>query len=331
MSGSNPVQRDLRGPPRSRHWRYALLALLAVTGVVAYVLSAGPGGGAPQVVVPTWALVSQAQKDEAARLKVPVAYEEGETGLRFVLIPGGSFQMGSPEGEAGRDSDEGPVHRVTVPPFYLSVYETTNGQYRRFKSEHVSAPYEDGGKSYGLDGDTQPAVRVSHADAEEFAVWLSRQGGGGAAYILPTEAQWEYAARAGTTTRFSFGDRDEDLPRYGNLSDKNDPSSWSRTDFDDGHDVTAPVGSYRPSPWGLYDMHGNVWEWCTDDYHHDYKGAPTDGRAWIDSPRAGTRVVRGGGWHVVAQHQRSAGRFLSAPSTRNGLLGFRLARPVTAR
>jgi formylglycine-generating enzyme required for sulfatase activity/uncharacterized caspase-like protein len=268
-----------------------------------------PAAPTPAGTEPAWArgLVSEAQRAEARRLGVPVAYEESAAQMRFVLIPGGTFMMGSAESDSSGYSDERPQHRVTVSPFYLSVYEVTSEQYRRSLRSH------DSGNKF--DGAAQPAVQVSHEDAEGYAGWLSG-GVGGRPYRLPSEAEWEHACRAGTSTRWSFGDDESRLGEHG----------W----FDgNGGGVTHDVGQKRPNGWGLFDMHGNVWEWCADDWHDTYAGAPTDGRAWIDSPRAAQRVDRGGSWFLTAQGLRSAVRLRDGPSGRNDFLGFRLARAVT--
>jgi formylglycine-generating enzyme required for sulfatase activity len=255
--------------------------------------------------VPAWAQVSQAQIDEAKMRGVPVAFEN-DIGMRFVLIPAGTFGMGSPEDEEGRDGDEGPSHEVTLAPFYLAVTEVTNAQYRQLRTEHHSPE--------GFDGDDQPAVMVSHDDAEAFVRWLSERETG-AGYRLPSEAEWEYACRAGTTTRYGSGDTEADLERVG----------WYRENSGRGsHAVRAKPAN----PWGLHDMHGNVWEWCEDAWHDSYGGAPDDGSAWVDQ-NSGSRVTRGGSWDYVARAARSSSRGGGAPGFRYYSLGVRPARSVT--
>ncbi|MFM8980091.1 MAG: formylglycine-generating enzyme family protein [Planctomycetia bacterium] len=314
----------------------ALLVLLAGCGVLEGRASQ-PAPVGPSKPGPAWARgVSEAQRREAARLGVPVAYEEPVAGMRFVLVPGGSFTMGSPEGEEGRHGDEGPQQRVTLARFYLSVHEVTNAQYRKKEAGHDSGQVEAGGKAYRLDGPQQPVVLVDHEEAREYASWLTARSEAGQVYALPSEAQWEYACRAGTSARWSFGDRLSDLPRHGNFADRLAPAlealeEWRDDTVDDGHAVAAPVGSYPANAWGLHDMHGNVWEWCADDWHESYAGAPADGRAWIDSPRAAQRVLRGGSWSNTARSLRSAHRAVAVPSGRGDFLGFRLARAVTAQ
>jgi formylglycine-generating enzyme required for sulfatase activity len=240
--------------------------------------------------------------------------------------------MGSPTSEKGRGSDE-TQHEVTLTkPYYLAITEVTNAQYRRFKRDHESPSYDSYEKDgsyhlYSNNGDDQPASSMSWNDAQAFREWLSRRESG-RSYRLPTEAEWEYAARAGTTTRFSFGERDSDLVRYGNFSDKNGSDErYMHKDLDDGHRVTAPVGNYRPNPWGLFDMHGNVYEWTQDWYQKAYPSGRSRDPA---GPTTGTsRVLRGGSYYHPASSSRSAQRFLSQPTWGNPIHGFRLASPVT--
>ncbi|MFZ4984629.1 MAG: formylglycine-generating enzyme family protein, partial [Blastocatellia bacterium] len=146
-------------------------------------------------------------------------------------------------------------------------------------------------------------------DVEEF---LKRIGNG---FRLPTEAEWEYAARAGTTTQYSFGDDGSQLGEY----------AWF---YENSGLTTHPVGEKKPNPFGLYDMHGNVWEWCADHYHENYKGAPEDGSAWLKSDMAAARVDRGGSWLHYAVGCRSANRNGGAPGLRGDNLGFRLSRTL---
>ena len=173
--------------------------------------------------VPDWAKVSDAQKAAAKEAGVPVAFENA-IGMRFVLIPAGTFLMGSPATEEGRDGDEVQHEVVLTKPFYLGVTEVTNAQYRRFRADHDSGAYKD----EGLNGDDQPVVRVSWDDAVAFAEWLSGQDGG-RTYRLPTEAEWEWACRAGTRTRYWWGDAEEEGWKYANA---NDPKTKEAFGFD---------------------------------------------------------------------------------------------------
>ena len=228
----------------------------------------------------------------------------------MVLIPGGSFQMGDLRG--GGDDDDEPVRRVTVPAFRLGKHEVTVGQFRRFVTEtgynvgnscwiHGGGKWEERrGRSWRSPGfsqtDADPVVCVSWYDAQAFIRWLNGKTGGG--YRLPAESEWEYAARAGTRTKYHFG---------------NSISSGQANFDESGHGKTVPVGSYSANGWGLHDMHGNVWEWVQDCWNDSYRGAPGDGSAW-ESGNCGERVVRGGSWDDTAGNLRSAdrGRFTRA-------------------
>ena len=220
-------------------------------------------------------------------------------GMEFVLIPVGEFKMGSPSGEGGRDDDEGPLHTVNIEKaYYLGKYEVTQKQWREVMGNNPSR----------FKGDDLPVERVSWNDVQEFIEKLNEKEGT-IKYRLPSEAEWEYAARAGTTTRYSFGDSESRLGEY----------AW----YDDNSgSKTHTVGQKKPNPWGLYDMHGNVWEWTQDWYHSDYKGAPTDGSAW-EIGGGSNRVFRGGSWDREAQACRLAYRnYFEAPY--GSYLGFRL-------
>ena len=221
-------------------------------------------------------------------------------GMEFVLIPAGEFDMGSPSGEEGRHDSEGPVHKVKIPDgFYLGKYEVTQKQWREVMGDNPSY----------FKGDDRPVEQVSWNDAQDFIKKLNQKEGTDK-YRLPSEAEWEYAARAGTTTRYSFGDDTGKLGEY----------AWYG-----GSSETHSIGQKKPNSWGLYDMHGNVWEWTQDKWHDDYKGAPTDGSAW-ESGGGSRRVFRGGGWCINAQACRSAKRGSYVPDSRGELLGFRLLR-----
>jgi formylglycine-generating enzyme required for sulfatase activity len=228
------------------------------------------------------------------------------TEIAFVTIPAGQFQMGS---DGGFYDDETPVHPVRISQdFLLGKYPVTNAQYRRFleTGANVQKPeYWDDGR---FNQPEQPVVGVSWEDARAFCKWAGCR--------LPTEAEWEYACRAGTTTEFSFGGEEKVLGEYG----------WFEGNSD-GH--TQPVGAKKPNPWGLYDVHGNVLEWCEDTWHDDYKGAPSDGSAWVDE--GSIRVIRGGSWGNSPQYCRSAFRIRITASYRNFILGFRVARSFVSK
>jgi len=195
----------------------------------------------------------------------------------------------------------------------MGVYEVTQEQYEQVIGKNPSI----------FKGAKNPVENVSWDDAVEFCKKLSQKTG--KTVSLPTEARWEYACRAGTKTRFGFGDKDEDLCKYGNYCDKsNTPGRpWQDKDHNDGFDKTAPVGSLKPNDWGLYDMHGNVWEWCSDWYADSYANAKNVDPAGPDS--GSLRVLRAGGWDADPQSCRSAGRYWDSPVHRYGFVGFRVA------
>ncbi len=247
---------------------------------------------------------------------------EPTTGMEFVWIPKGCYQMGSPSSEAGRFDNEHP-HQVCVEGYWLGKYEVTNTQYRQFKPSHDSGNYEGN----NLNGDTQPAVQVSWNDAIAFAEWLSSKTG--KTFKLPTEAEWEYAARAGTQSARYWGDDDAQLCRHANIADRTfkvafNSSTWAYDGCDDGYKVSAPVGRFAPNNFGLHDMLGNVWEWTASPWDEAYAG----GEKRAASPsEGGNRVNRGGSWVGGPRSVRAASRNgLNAPATRVGGLGLRLAR-----
>lgn len=225
--------------------------------------------------------------------------------MEFVQMPAGTFDMGSPTIEKDRLNGEGPVHSVKISnAFYMGKYEVTQKQWREIMGSDPSY----------FKGDNLPVEQVSWDDAQSFIAKLNEKEGGNK-FRLPTDAEWEYAARARTTTRYSFGDDDSIFgSKLGDYA-WYDSNSGSKT-----HDV----GQKKPNPWGLYDMYGNVWEWVQDVYHDSYIGAPTDGSAWEGS--GSYRVVRGGGNNYEAMFCRSASRASTDPGTRYRSSGFRLLR-----
>jgi len=220
-----------------------------------------------------------------------------KTGIEMVFIPAGEFEMGSRMGVSAR-----PAHTVRITkPFYLGRYEVTQEQWQRSMGSNPSY----------FKGDRNPVDSVSWYDCDEF---LSKAGGG---LCLPTEAQWEYACRAGTTTPFSFGDDSDDLGRY----------AWYGRNSEG---KTHPVGGKLPNAWGLYDMHGNVWEWCSDWFHKDYyRQSPPDDPQGSSSGRM--RVLRGGFWVDVPGYCRSDYRYYSAPAYALDYNGFRVCWPFPSR
>ncbi|WP_051424284.1 bifunctional serine/threonine-protein kinase/formylglycine-generating enzyme family protein [Aphanizomenon flos-aquae] len=230
--------------------------------------------------------------------------------LEMVEIPGGTFMMGSPKSEAKRGSDESPQHQVTVPSFCMGKYQLTQAQYQAIMGTNPSR----------FKGDNRPVETVSWNNAVEFCEKLSQKTQKN--YRLPSEAEWEYACRAGTTTPFYFGESiTPDLVNYyGNLTYASAPkASAPKGQY---REQTTDVGSFPPNAFGLYDMHGNVWEWCLDDYIDSYNNAPTDGSALTG--RSGTNLLRGGSWSHSPSNCRSAGRSNIFPDDRLYSGGFRL-------
>lgn len=280
-----------------------------------------------------------------------------DLGPEMVLIEGGRFLMGSGGDEAGRYDDEGPQHWVNVQPFALGRCEVTVREFQQFVKEtgyRTQAEEGEGCNTLNAKGDdfeTQkdkswsrpgfsqseihPVLCVSFNDVQAYIAWLNLSTG--VTYRLPTEAEWEFAARAGTTTRFSFGDDlgAEHQCTYANggdisVKDKPFAKEWELANCDDGHDFTAPVGSFKPNAFGLYDMHGNVWEWNQDCWHDSYSGAPPDGSVWL-APGKGDcekAVVRGGSWVIYPRGLRSAVRHWNNTDVAVDNRGFRLARTL---
>ncbi len=234
------------------------------------------------------------------------------TGIPMRRVPGGTFQMGSPTSEQGRSDAEGPPHQVTVPDFHMSKYEITQAQWKAVMGTDPS----------NFKGDDLPVENVSWNEAKEFCQKLSRQTGKN--YRLPTEAEWEYACRARTTTPFAFGSSlsSEQANFNGEYPYGNAPKGVYRG-------KTMRVGSFKENKFGLYDMHGNVWEWCEDVWHDSYNGAPSDGSAWLSGGDSSLRVLRGGSWSSNGDACRAASRDWNAPGDRDDNVGFRVV--VAAR
>jgi hypothetical protein len=270
----------------------------------------------------------------------------GRLALTLIEIPAGSFLMGSPPEEPGLSDDEGPQHEVKLASFFMSHTPITQAQWREVAGWQ-SLPAERWGQDlnpdpshfYNREGqaegevrlfeaeantDNRPVENVSWLDAMEFCNRLSQRTG--RTYTLPSEAQWEYACRAGTTTPFHFGDMiSPELANYhGNYAYADGPKGIYR-------EQTTPVRMFPANAWGLHDMHGNVWEWCLDEWHESYEGAPTDGRAWGDAAEGEkskelvkTKLLRGGSWNFIPGSCRSASRNHFRPDYANDGVGFRV-------
>ena len=228
-------------------------------------------------------------------------------GLDMVAIPAGEFVMGSPPEEEGRDADEGPQRTVTVPSFFMGRFQVTQAQYEAVMGENPSR----------FQGANRPVEKVSWNDAVAFCEKLTDRTG--RTYRLPSEAEWEYACRSGTTTPFAFGPTiTTDLANYdGNFTYGSGPKGVYREE-------TTDVGSFPPNAFGLYDMHGNVYEWCQDVWHNSYEGAPMDGSAWRSGGDQAQRVLRGGSWFDDPVFCRSANRYVFSRVILGSNVGFRV-------
>jgi len=255
-------------------------------------------------------------------------------GMEFITIPSGEFMMGSPSSEEERSNDEGPRHLVNINSFELMSTEVTQGMWEevmgtdiRYQQALVNPGWEIRGE-----GDNFPMYFVTWSDCQEFVVKLNEIDPE-YLYRLPSESEWEYACRAGTTSRFYWGNSDSEstVKQYCwyRQNARNQGGGWTIPHA--SNEGTQPVGTKPPNSWGLYDMIGNVWEFCEDNWHNSYTGSPTDGSAWIspDGETANIRVSRGGSWFDSAEKCRSASRLVLFRET-NGFyfLGFRVARSV---
>ncbi|AFY83429.1 bifunctional serine/threonine-protein kinase/formylglycine-generating enzyme family protein [Oscillatoria acuminata] len=259
--------------------------------------------------------------------------------LEMVVIPAGEFLMGLPENEAERSSAEGPQHRVILPEFLMSRTPITQAQWRIVAQIPQVVRSLEPDPAY-FKGNNNPVEGVSWEDCIEFCLRLNQATG--QPYRLPSEAEWEYACRAGTSTPYHFGPTLS--PRVANYDGNYTYGQGKKGEY---RKKTIPVGSLNaPNAWGLQDMHGNVWEWCLDDWHNSYEGAPTDGRAWIENDnhyqniidwlkdllnkRSTHKLLRGGSWCHYPRYCRCAVRIHGTRDYENNSLGFRVVAPRTA-
>jgi formylglycine-generating enzyme required for sulfatase activity len=233
--------------------------------------------------------------------------------LEMVAIPEGTFLMGSPQDEKDSYDDERPQHEVNVRPFFMGKYPITQTQWRVVAATaKIDIDLETNPSEFK--GDELPVESVNWYQATEFCKRLSRETK--REYRLPSEAEWEYACRAGTTTPFYFGET-----ITGELANYN----TNKTYVEEYRNETTPVGQFPPNAFGLYDMYGNVWEWCADTWHDNYDGAPTDGSAWIENGDDNRSPLRGGAWYTFPYRCRSAHRNIDARRySRSFLYGFRV-------
>jgi formylglycine-generating enzyme required for sulfatase activity len=266
--------------------------------------------------------IIQREQGRALAFREPLAMD---VGLEMVAIPSGKFMMGSPESEPDRWEDESPQHAVTVEPFFIGKYLVTQDQWRTIASTSRIERELNPNPSDFKGDDNRPVENVSWEEAVEFCQRLSLKTGRD--YRLPTEAEWEYACRAGSITPFHFGETiTTDLANYRGVDDEN--LNWSGS-YGKGikgiyRQETTPVDTFPPNAFGLYDMHGNVWEWCLDHWHNSYQNAPVDGSTWISNDNNAERVVRGGSWGNDPRDCRSATRTCDTPGLRSFNIGFRV-------
>lgn len=228
--------------------------------------------------------------------------------LEMVYIPGGTFMMGSPETEIGQYSSETPQHPVTIAPFFMGRYPITQAQWKAVMGQKNPSHFP---------GDNLPVDFVSWYEAVEFCDRLAKKTG--LPYRLPCEAEWEYTCRAGTHTPFYFGHTiTSNVANYNGCTYTSEPLGKFRG-------ATTPVGSFPPNAFGLYDMHGNVWEWCADPWHENYNGAPSDGKVWDSGAEDLYRIMRGGSWKTMPKNCRAARRCKVNPHDKWWFDGFRVA------
>jgi formylglycine-generating enzyme required for sulfatase activity/mono/diheme cytochrome c family protein len=312
------------------------------------------GGNEEETIADIHKLITSRLKVTTEAEMKPYAMTIPGTQVTFAMVPirSGEFTMGSPQNEAGRQADEGPLHKVKISPFWMGKTEVTWDEFelfmfadqeRKFKGEIPTDPYVDKisdavsrptkpyvEMSFGMGKNGYPAISMTQHSANKYCEWLSAKTG--EYYRLPTEAEWEYACRAGTTTRFSFGDDPVALTNY----------AWFEKNSDFKY---QKVGTKLPNPWGLHDMHGNVLEWCLDQYQPTYQqfASATSPDPWVKSATPYPHSARGGGWDDSPDRLRSASRRFSDPSwkqqdpqlpksiwyhTDAQFLGLRVVRPL---
>jgi formylglycine-generating enzyme required for sulfatase activity len=257
-------------------------------------------------------------------------FKDHGLGPEMLVVPAGEFIMGSSPSEIAALKKEyssnwfdceGPQRIVKFKaPFSVGRFAVTFDEWDACVSDGGCEGYRPGDHGWGRG--SRPVINASWDDAQAYVAWLSRKTG--KAYRLLSEAEWEYAARAGTTTVFWWGDRISTAQANydGNYTFRGGAKGEYRV-------MTIPVDSFEPNPWGLYNVHGNVSEWVEDAWHADYSGAPKDGSAWLQSGDASRRVVRGGSWSIIPQNLRAANRARYSTVSRDGSFGFRVARTLS--
>ena len=273
--------------------------------------------------------------DRQGNTKISIKYRKGsaqyfteqlsdKVGMQMMLILGGEFTMGAPEKELDSSDSERPQHEVTVPTFFMGKYPVTQEQWQAIIGNNPSK----------YKGEKLPVEKVTWNDAKNFCNALSERTA--RIYRLPSEAEWEYACRAGTKTPFHFGETiSTDLANYRGtnweIEDKTYPGNYGKGELGIFRKKTTEVGSFPPNYYGLCDMHGNVWEWCEDDWHRNYKDAPNNGSAWIEENNS-IKVIRSGSWDSNPVNCRSANRFsvFNPVSVIDFEIGFRVVCEVSS-
>ena len=300
MSIGDANRLDQGNRDRKQNWLVGILAVAAAVALVNWFLRSGP---ALLPVTPN------------AVIEMPTEVIESTIGMKLASIPAGEFMMGSSDSDDKGCDREKPQHHVRISrQFFIGVHEVTQGEWT---SVMGTTPWK--GQLYVKEGDRHPATNVNWKEATDFCRKLTEKECGmgllraGESYRLPTEAEWEYACRAGSTTGYYFGDGAGILAKY----------AWYARNTEAVDERYAhEVGRKGPNSWGLFDMHGNVWEWCSDQYTGPYGGAP------VLTPNGPLHVDRGGCWRDHFSHCRSAYRFRRAPSHRSPYLGFRVVRSI---
>lgn len=332
----------LREPAGYRQWRERWIAAISPRAALQECASVMRAAGCIALIISLAGCTSES-------LQVGDSFKDCEDCPEMVVVPAGQFDMGSPDEEKHRDTDEGPVRTIThTKPFAIGKYEVTRKQFAAFvnATDHsgngrcllwngAQLAFQDGyswlNPGYTV-SDNHPVVCVSWRDAVAYAQWLSAATG--YTYRLPAEAEWEYAARGGSQTAYSFPGDADNACAYANVSDLSANTaipSWNTVNCDDGFGFgTAPVGSFLPNDFGLYDTIGNVWEWQADCYHDSFEGAPTDGSAWGNGGLCNAVLDRGGGFsNIFPGHLRTANRSKApSPDVAVYSLGFRLVREI---
>ncbi len=307
------------GRPRKpgRQWRAIAWLLLLAGGEAAVSVAAAPGPGG--------------------------VFRDCADCPEMVVVPAGSFTMGAPDAEADRQSWDGPVVRVEIArPFAMGRYEVTRAEFAKFMAAtrrripdscrvfdgkwQAAEGYSWARTNFQQD-DRHPVVCVDWYDALAYVEWLNTRGAH--RYYLPSEAEFEYANRAGSDGSFPFGGTRQDVCRFANVADRQVKSRWPTVDAhacDDGYVFTAPVGSFAPNRFGLYDMFGNAWEWVFDCWSFDHKARPTDGSPLVTGEHCNKRVIKGAGYESIAKYARAGSRGRDdIPDTRIAVIGFRVA------